>query len=118
MNKRPRSVTVLSCLMIAVGAVGLARDVAEFNPEQPFQYDHAWIWLIHFTAIICGVFMLRGRNWARWIVLAWMAFHVIVGGLHSWNGLVTHALLFAMVAYVLFCPQATDYFRAASSEAT
>ena len=111
MNQRPRSVTVLSCLFIAVGAFGLARDLTEF------QYDHAWIWLIHFTAIVCGVYLLRGHNWARWLALARMAFHVILSGFHSWNGLVMHGLLFAMFAYVLFCPQATEYFRAPRSEA-
>ena len=33
--------------------------------------------------IVAGVFMLYGHNWARWLLVVWLAFHVIVGALHS-----------------------------------
>jgi hypothetical protein len=35
--------------------------------------------LIEFTellALIAGIFRLRRHDWARWLALAWMAFHV------------------------------------------
>ena len=55
--------------------------------------------------------MLRGRNWARWLVMVWIAFHVVVSGFHSFPELAVHALLFVVFAYVLLRPQATEYFR-------
>ena len=34
-------------------------------------------------AIVCGVFLLRGHNWARWLALAWIAFHVVLSAFHA-----------------------------------
>lgn len=111
MNKRPLSVIVIGCLYVATGAIGLAFHLAEFKPQHPFQYDIVWISLVHLIAILCGVYVLRGSNWARWLALAWIAFHVILSAFHSWFELVVHSLLCAAIAYFLFRPQATQYFR-------
>lgn len=118
MNKRPISVTALSSLFIAVGVVGLAHHLTELNLEDPFRSELFWIFLICLTAIVCGVYMLRGRSWARWLALAWIAFHVAVSALHSWHQFIVHGLLLAVVAYVLFRPEVRAYFRSGRAEAT
>jgi hypothetical protein len=112
MNKRPLSITVISLVFAAAGAIGLAYHLIEFKVQHPFQYDIVWVSLVRLTAIVCGVFMLRGSNWARWLTLVWMAYHVILSGFHSWHQSVVHGLLFAVFAYFLFRPQATEYFHA------
>jgi hypothetical protein len=56
--------------------------------------------------------MLRGRNWARWGALAWMAFHVVLSAFHSLVQLAMHSVFFAVIAYFLFRPAAKEYFRA------
>src|SRR6266850_4802258 len=111
MNKRPLSITVISWLFVAAGAIGLAYHATEFKAGRPFQYDVVWVSLVRLLAILCGVFMLRGSNWARWLLLVWIAFHVILSALHSLSALVVHSLLFAVIAYFLFRPQAVTYFR-------
>ena len=73
MRKRPLAVSILSCLFIATGVVGLARHLADYKATQPFEYDLVWIFIVELAAIVCGAFMLRGTNWARWLALAWMA---------------------------------------------
>src|SRR2546426_4292958 len=113
MNKRPRSITVISWIFIAAGVIGLSYHATEFKPQRPFQYDVVWVCLVRLLAIACGVFMLRGRNWARWLLLIWIAYHVILSGVHSLFQLVVHGLLFAVVAYFLFRPRASAYFRGA-----
>ncbi len=118
MNKRPISVTVISCVFVAAGGIGLAYHLLEFKVQHPFQYDIVWISVVRLMAIICGVYMLRGRNWARWLTLVWLTYHVILSGFHSLPELVTHSLLLGVFAYFLFRPQATVYFRAARTEAT
>ena len=40
------------------------------------------ITVIGVAAVVAGVFMLRGRNWARWLALAWMASHVAISVFH------------------------------------
>ena len=116
MNERPRSITVISWLFIAAGVIGLAYHATEFKADRPFQYDVGWVCLVRLLAILCGVFMLRGSNWARWLLLVWIAFHVVLSAFHSLFELVIHSLLFAVVAYFLFRPQASAYFRGARAE--
>lgn len=110
MNERPLSVTIISCVFIAAGVIGLVYHLAEFKLQHPFQYDVVWVALLRLLAIVCGVFMLRGSNWARWLALVWMAYHVIFSVFHSWHELAMHGLLFAVFAYFLFRPRAKEYF--------
>jgi len=116
MNKPPLSVILVGCLYIAAGAFGLIFHLAEYKPPNPFEYDIVWISLVNLVAIFSGVYILRGRNWARWLALAWIAFHVVLS-FHSWSELVMHSLLCAASAYFLFRPRATRYFRAAGTQA-
>ncbi len=111
MKKRPLSVLVIGCLYIVTGAIGVAFHLTELRPRHPFQYDIVWASLVSLLAIVSGAYMLRGSNWARWLAIAWIAFHVVLSAFHSPLELVVHALLCAAFAYFLFRPEATQYFR-------
>lgn len=113
MNVRPVSVTAVGVLFIATGAIGLIYHLSDFKALHPFPYDLVLISFVRLLAIIAGIYMLRGRNWARWLGLAWIAFHVIVGALHSVSQFAVHAVLCALIAYFLFRLPATRYFRGA-----
>jgi uncharacterized membrane protein HdeD (DUF308 family) len=113
MNKRPLSVTVIGCIFVAAGVIGFAYHFTEFKTQRPFEYGIVWVCLLRLLAILGGVFVLRGNNWARWLLLVWIACHVILSAFHSLSELVAHGLLFAVIAYVLFRPQASAYFRTA-----
>jgi hypothetical protein len=103
--KRPLSVTILGCLYIAVGTIGVAYHFT-------FPIHDVWVELVRLLAIIGGAFMLRGHNWARWLALAWIAFHVILSAFHTWGEFAMHCLFCALIAWFLFRPDATRYFRA------
>jgi tryptophan-rich sensory protein len=115
MNKRPVSVTVIGCIFIAAGVIGFVYHLPEFKTRS-FDYGIVGISVARLVAVVGGAFVLRGHNWARWLLLVWIAFHVVLSAFHSMSQLVTHALLFAVVAYVLFRPQASAYFRSAGAE--
>lgn len=115
MSKRPLPVSVISCALIVAGVVGIAYHLPEFKGN-PFSSDAAWGVLIRLLAVVCGVFMLRGSNWARWLAVVWITYHLAISGLHSLPHLLIHALLFVVFAFFLFRPQATDYFRASRTE--
>ncbi|SRR6266478_4687442 len=114
MNKRPLSVTVIGCLFIAAGVIGFAYHVTEFKSLRSFPSEIVWAACVRLLAVLGGVFVLRRHNWARWLLLVWIAFHVILSAFHSWSELIVHGLLFVVVAYVLFRPRASAYFRGAS----
>lgn len=97
-----------------MGAIGFAYHLTDFQPQHPFQYDVVWVELVRLTAIICGVYMLRGHNWARWLALAWIALHVVVSAFHTLSELAIHSLFCAVIAWLLFRPVATRYFRASA----
>ena len=109
MRKRPLSVIVIAWLYIATGAVGLAVHVA----NRALESDIILIAIVEVLAVIAGAFLLRGSNWARWLAIAWIAFHVILSAFHAWSELLVHAVLCAAFAYLLFRPQTNEYFRCA-----
>ena len=111
MNKRPLSLTIIGCVYIVMGAIGFAYHVTEFQAPHPFQNDIVWVELVRLIAIVCGVYLLRGHNWARWLALAWIAYHVVLSAFHTLSELAIHSLFCAILAYFLLRPTAARYFR-------
>ncbi|HEY7402191.1 MAG TPA: hypothetical protein VIB39_01615 [Candidatus Angelobacter sp.] len=109
MKKRPIAVLILSCVLIVSGALGLAYHLSEFSAK-PFHYEMVWISLFRLLAIVSGTFMLLSKNWARWLALAWITFHLGISFYHSLQQVAIHALVLAMFAYFLFRPEARAYF--------
>ena len=111
MNKRPHSVTAIGCIFIVAGVIGLAYHGAEFKAQRHFDYDSVWVLLVRVLAILGGVFLLRGSDWARWFLLIWIAYHVILSAFHSVFELITHSLLLGVIAFFLYRPRVSAYFR-------
>jgi hypothetical protein len=107
-KKRPLSVTIIACIFLLVGA---ATFVFHFHELLPLQQDALVVEFTELLAIVAGAFMLRGHNWARWLALAWMAFHVAISFVDPIKKLAMHALIFALIAWVLLRPSANQYFR-------
>lgn len=117
MIKRPRSITVISWLFIAFGCVSLLASLLPLVNTSAAQLiaELKTQWMIHVVrllAVVSGVFMLYGYNWARWLLVVWLAYHVILSALHSPFELVVHSLLIAVALYFLFRPTSSAYFRA------
>jgi hypothetical protein len=110
MSKRPLPVIIISLVYIAAGAGGLFLHITE-SLKRPFEVDIIWISLVGLSAIVAGVWMLRGSDWARWLALAWMAFHVVLSAFHSVSQVAIHAVFLAVIAYFLFRESAARYFR-------
>jgi hypothetical protein len=112
MNRRPLSITLLSWLLIAVGVFGTASHFVEFRTHAPTPSELFWISFLGLLAVLAGVFLLRGANWARWLALAWMAFHVGISVFHPRLELIIHSALLVLFIWVLFRPAARVYFGA------
>jgi hypothetical protein len=118
MTKRPHSITVISWIFILFGSVALLKNLlppidsaaAQRMAGQPFEF-----WLIQATqalAVLCGVSMVYGFNWGRWLLVVWVGSHVIISIFHSALEVIVHSLLFSVLLYFVFRPQASAYFRA------
>jgi hypothetical protein len=110
MKKRPLSITIIGWLFILVGTIGFLYHANELRSPRRFGYSLVWICLLRLIAIVSGAFLLRGSNWARWVLLIWMAYHVGLGVLHSWSDVLTHSLILIVIAFFLLRPQASAYF--------
>jgi hypothetical protein len=116
--KRPLSVTILACVYIAVGAIGLIFHAREIQANHLWRFDGIAIEMTEALALVSGVFLLRGREWARWLALAWMAFHVVLSAFHAIPELVVHSGLCALIAWLLFRMPASQYFRDGRTQPT
>lgn len=111
---RPRAITLIGWLFIAVGAIGILKDVV------PFVTDHARqlaalraqsvselgaAWTSSLLAALGGAGLLRGHAWARWLLAAWMAFHIVLTALHDMETFLVHVAIFAPILYLLFHPR-------------
>lgn len=118
MRKRPHTVTVIGIVFLVTGLIGLADVADRLATRGPLQHDLIWIGLVRLLGVIAAAFILRGRNWARWLLVIWMGFHVVLSAFHRPFELLPHAVLFAAVVYFLFRRSASRYFRAAANAST
>lgn len=121
MNKRPRSIAVIAWLFIAVGCLGILKDVLPLATPHASQRiadlhsqgaaELGLIWVVRLLAVVGGAFILYGFNWARWLLVGWMGYHVALSVFHSPLELLVHSVLFGAILWLLFRPEASLYFR-------
>ena len=109
MKHRPLSVTLISYLFIAAGVVGIIYHASELKDVA--MPEVGLVLFVRMLAIIGGVFTLRGANWARWLLVAWIIYHVILSFYHSTAELIMHFVLSIVVVISLFYPKANTYFK-------
>ena len=107
-GKRPIAVTILACVYLLVGLGGFVFHFKELVARQP---DAFVIEFVEVVAVVCGAFMLRGQNWARWLAIVWIAFHVGLSAFHPLRELLVHSVFFVVIAWILFRADARRYFR-------
>lgn len=104
-RKIPVCVIVIACLYLVVGVGGFVLHFKDLRAT-----DGLWIEITEFLAIVCGAFLLRAQNWARWLAIAWMVFHVAIS-FGAFRELVMHTLFLVLIVWCLFRANANRYFR-------
>ena len=107
--KRPLAVTLISCLFILSGIAGIIYHASELK-EIATRPEEVWVLVVRLLAIVGGIYTLRGANWARWLLVAWIVYHVILSFYHSAAELAMHAVLMVVVLIALFHKGANAYF--------
>ena len=111
--KRPLSVTLISCLFIGAGVTGIIYHASELK-DIATRPEVIWVLVVRLLAIIGGIYALRSANWARWLLVAWIMYHVILSFYHSTAELAMHAILAVVVLIALFHKGANAYFAGRS----
>ena len=108
--KRPLSVTIISCVFIIAGTVGIIYHARELT-ELLTQLEVIGVLIVRLLAIVGGWFALRGYNSARWVLVVWIAFHTVLSIYHSSAELAMHAGLTIITLIALFNKKANAYFN-------
>jgi hypothetical protein len=114
--RRPPSVTALGWLFVAVGVFSLGRQLVTFAGGRPALVTSLpgdfWYAAVSAAAVlIAGAFILKGARWARWLLAAWLLFHVALGLVHGPVTIVVHTVLAAVVLWLLYRRQAAGWFH-------
>jgi hypothetical protein len=102
----------VGALFVLAGIVGLTYHAMELRQPGPRDADIYLVLFVRLLALVSGVFIFRGANWARWLAMAWMAYHIGLSALErSASGVVVHAIMLAVIAYLLLRRDSSDYVR-------
>src|SRR5262245_12672296 len=108
MGKRPIFVTLIASLYMISGAIGVIYHFPELKDPTG---EALLVLLLRVLAIVGGVFCLRAANWARWLLVAWIAYHVVLSISHETSELIAHLIILALTIWALFHRRANNYFR-------
>lgn len=115
--KRPLSVTLIALLLILSGGAGIAYHFTDVITWHPFPYGYIAILIVRTLAILAGIYLLRGHDWARWLALLWITFHLVISFFNGWSQVAVHTVVLTIFAYVLLRPAANAYFREKTASA-
>ena len=110
---RPVGVLIVAGAYLAVGIIGF---VFHFHDLLANPSEGVWIELTELVAAITGVFLLRRHNWARWLAVAWIAFHVGLSAFGKIGELTTHLVMAVLIVWLLFRAQSARWFRSPGAE--
>lgn len=129
-KKRPTSVTVIAWFLIVVAAINVVTmtfawkkvyqdpKVQELMAKSPLpvsvQYAMGAVGLV--VMLTAGIFMLRGKNWARFLYMGWTAAGFVISFFTSPAKLmlIPGVVMYAIVVFFLMRPAANAYFESAA----
>lgn len=125
MNKRPRTISIIGWLLVAMGIFSMFATSANLkNPKViasmqetplPMAVQYAILTMGVMIMTISGLGILKGKNWARFLYAGWGVFSFLlamaIGTLQA--SMIPGLLIFLVIAYFLFRPEANAYFHPA-----
>jgi hypothetical protein len=111
MKNLPIPILVVSILYILAGSIGFTYHVKEFYQPDVQVSQLVWVLFLRILAIVCGGLLLLKMSGARWLAIAWMAYHVYIGALNSTSQMIAHLVILVIVTVLLFLPVSTAFFQ-------
>ena len=111
MKKCPLPVLIVSLLFIVAGCVGFVYHLKEYFDPNANLYELFWVQFVRILAIVCGFLLLKSINWARWLAIAWLLYHVFISALHSLSDTIVHIVFLLLVVVLLYLPKSSAFFQ-------
>lgn len=110
-KKRPVFVVVIAVAFIAIGMLDIWRGLTPLTSHPAhLGGDDLVVVAIGIAAVLGSICAMKGHDWARWLLTAWMALHVALS-IRQPYALLVHMVIFGLVLAGLFHPAASAYFR-------
>jgi hypothetical protein len=108
--KRPLPVTLISFTFIIAGISGIVYHGTELKNifADP---NVTWVFVVRLAAVAGGVYALRGNNWARWLLVSWIAYHIFLSFYHTMPQVAIHVLFALLTVLALFNKKSNSYFK-------
>lgn len=122
MTTRPRSITIISWILIVLGGISAVSTtimignpmVAELMQKSPVPM---WLqWVMSYAGLlvmlVSGAAMLKGANWARWLYVGWTAAGFVFAFATSplKMAMLPGFVFFCIIAFFLFRKKANAFF--------
>lgn len=123
MNSRPKSITVVSWILILTGLISIVSSTVSLdNPITkdlmsrsiiPLQLQYIMMYFGLLVQLTCGAAMLKGRNWGRIFYIAWGSIGLVIALFTSPVKimLIPGVVFFAVVVFLLCRPRSNEYFK-------
>ena len=109
MKKRPLPVALISYVFIIAGTIGIIYHATELA-EIMTRPEVTWVLAVRALAIVGGIFVMKRANWARWLLVLWIAYHVVISFYHTPMEIIMHFVIMVILVAALFNPKANRYF--------
>lgn len=124
MTKRPLAVTIISWFLVIGGVISVFSITFSLNNPMakemmsksllPLPVQVAMMFAGMVVSFSSGIAMLKGKRWGRTLYVAWSAVGFAVSLVTSPMRvmLIPAILVFGIIVYFLFRPNANEYFKA------
>src|SRR5258705_11828577 len=104
MKNRPLAVIIVSVLFIITGCVGFVYHIKDLFESNARPNELIWILFLRILAVVCGLLLLFRISWARWLAIAWLAYHILISAFNSTSEMIAHVVFLIIVSVLLFLP--------------
>jgi hypothetical protein len=106
--KPPIPVMIVAAVYLLVGVIGFVYHFPELTAGHR---DAIAMELTELLAVVAAVGLLLRQNWARWLALAWIVFHVLISLFHPLSELAIHAAFCVLIGWLLFRRTTARWFK-------
>jgi hypothetical protein len=111
MKKRPLFIVITAFIFIITDFISIAYHAYEYFEPNSIKFELVWTLIIRVLAIVCGLLLLGRVNWAGWLAIVWLAYHVDLSLFHSASETIIHVVLLAIVSFLLIYAEVIGLFQ-------